>query len=231
MKLDYHLALCYPNDMAEAASQMDQLLYNMLEGACDLDIPRVDMGRGVECCPQVPVTRVQGKSYQDWMVRLPIRLGGMGMRSMVDISLAAFIGSVEQSLPHFVGADGVCQQLTTIIGDMRNTGRRWRELLDSGSRTGLELDMAWTTLREEAMQASEFLERDMCGPLQVSVEGAGDGRVDGSSRRLVTTWLEDTRACVLKKALGSFPDQSARPVWANPQLQAQSGLDSGNART
>ena len=197
---------------------MDNLLYNMLEGATDLDIPRLDMGRGVECCPQLPVTRQQGKSYQDWMVRLPIRLGGMGMRSMVDISLAAFIGSVEQALPHFVGADGVCQQLTNILGDMRDTGNRWRELIASGSRTGVELDMAWNTLRGEAMESNQYLDRDMGGPLQVSAEGAGEGRVDGSTRRLVTTWLEDTRAAVLKKALESFPDQSARPVWVNPQL-------------
>ena len=33
MKLDYHLALCYPSDMAEAAAEMDQLLHNMVE-AC-----------------------------------------------------------------------------------------------------------------------------------------------------------------------------------------------------
>ena len=101
-----------------------------------MDIPRLDMGRGVECCPQLPVTRQQGKSYQDWMVRLPIRLGGMGMRSMLDISLAAFIGSVEQALPHFVGVDGVCQQLTTIMWVMRDSNSRWRELIASGSRTG-----------------------------------------------------------------------------------------------
>ena len=99
MKLDYHLSLCYPSDMAEAAAEMDQLLYTMLEGATGLAIPRVEQGRGVECCPQVPVTRQQSRSYQDWIIRLPVRLGGMGMRSMVDASLAAFIGSVEQALP------------------------------------------------------------------------------------------------------------------------------------
>ena len=218
MKLDYHLSLCYPSDMAEAASEMDQLLHNMLECATDLTIPRSDMGRGVECCPQPPVTRQQGKSYQDWMVGLPIRLGGMGMRSMVDVSLVAYIGSVEQALPHFVGTEGVCQQLTNILGGMRDSGSRWRELLASGSRTGVELQLAWNILRDEAMQSSQYLDRDMSGPLQVSVEGAGDGRVDGSTRRLTTTWLEDTRASVLKKALEFYPDQSARPVWANPQL-------------
>ena len=105
------------------------------------------------------------------MVRLPIRLGGMGMRSMVDISLAAFIGSVEQALPHFVGADGLCQQLTTVMGEMRNSGSRWRELIASGSRTGVELETAWNTLRGEAMESSQYLERDMSGPLQVRVEG------------------------------------------------------------
>ena len=75
-------------------------LYNMMVGAIDLDISKVNMGRGVECCPLVLVTRKPGKSYQDWMVRLPIRLGGMGMRSMVDISLAVYIGSVEKALHH-----------------------------------------------------------------------------------------------------------------------------------
>ena len=50
------------------------------------------------------------------------------------------------------------------------------------------------------------------------MEGAGDGRVDGSTRRLLTTWLEDTRAAVLVKALEQYPDQSARPVWVHPQF-------------
>ena len=40
-------------------------LYNMMAGAIDLDISKVNMGRGVECCPLVLVTRKPGKSYQD----------------------------------------------------------------------------------------------------------------------------------------------------------------------
>ena len=99
---------------------MDKLLHRMFESATGLSIPRVDRGRGVECCPAPPVNRQQNKSYQDWMVRLPIRLGGMGLRSMDDIKLAAYIGSVEQALPNFIGDDGICQQLTTTIGDMSN---------------------------------------------------------------------------------------------------------------
>ena len=59
--------------------------------------------------------------------------------------------------------------------------------------------------------ASEFLGRDMGAPMEVIVEGAGEGRVSGSTRWLVTVWLEDTRAAVLKTVLELFPDQTARP--------------------
>ena len=72
MKLDYHLALCYPSDMAEAAAEMDRLLYTMLETATDLNIPTRDHGRGVECCLDMPIQRLTGRSYQDWIVRQPI---------------------------------------------------------------------------------------------------------------------------------------------------------------
>ena len=142
----------------------------------------------------------------------------MGIRSMTDVSLTAYIGSLEQALPHFVGDDGLCQQLTPVLGGMRDSGHRWRDLLASGCRTGAEMERAWTLLREEASESSQFLERDIGGPLRVEVEGAGEGRVDGSTRRMITAWLEDTRAAVLKKALEDHQDQSARPVWVHPQL-------------
>ena len=116
MKLDYHISLCYPSDMAEAARQMDQLLWSMVEKATNLSIPKVEEGRGVECCLQLPVTRHLGRTYQDWMLRTPVRLGGFGLRSMEDISLPAFMGAVEQSLPHFLGEEGIFPQLATTLG-------------------------------------------------------------------------------------------------------------------
>ena len=39
-----------------------------------------------------------------------------------------------------------------------------------------------------------------------------------STRRTLTTWVEDTRTAVLVKSLEQYPDQSARPVWVHPQL-------------
>ena len=218
MKLDYHVSLCYPTDMEVAARQMDDILWTMLEKAAGLSIPRVEEGRGLECCPLLPVSRLQHRSYQDWMVRMPVRLGGMGLRSVADTSLSAFIGGVEQALPHFLGEGGLCPQLQPVLGDMASPASRWRDLTRSGCRTGEELVWAWNTLRREATESCEYLGQDLAGPLDVVVEGAGHGCTDGSSRRKITTWLEDMRAATLTKALEDYPDQSARPVWVHPQL-------------
>ena len=76
------------------------------------------------------------------MTRTPVRLGGMGMRSMVETSILAYIGGVEQALPNFVGEGGVCQQLAPVLGAMNNNSNRWQQLLTSGSRTGEELTWA-----------------------------------------------------------------------------------------
>ena len=88
----------------------------------------------------------------------------------------------------------------------------------SGCRTGEEYTWAWDIIRQEATEASQHLDRELGGLLASAVEGAGDGNVDRSSRRILTAWVEDTRAAVLVKALEQYPDQSARPVWVHPQL-------------
>ena len=217
-KLDYHLSLCYPSDMREAAKEMDSLLISMLNSATGLSVPMVDEGRGVEHCPVPGIARLAGKSYQNWMIRTPVRLGGMGLRSVAETSLAAFIGGVEQSVPHFVGEGGTCQQLRPVLGDMQDTATRWAGMMSSGIRTGSEFAAAWQTLREEASESCQYLDQELQGPLAAEVQGAGSGSVDGSTRRMVTIWIEDTRAAVLAKALEHHPDQTARPVWVHPQL-------------
>ena len=218
MKLDYHLSLCYPTDMEDAAKYLDGVLWNMLEKAAAMSIPRVDEGRGLEHCPSLPVRRLQHKSYQDWMVRMPVRLGGMGLRSVADTSLAAYLGGLEQALPHFLGEEGLCPQLQPVLGDTDSPATRWRGLTTSGCRTGEEMVWAWQTLKREAEESCAFLNTDMADLLDVAAEGAGHGSTDGSTRRKVTTLLEDMRAATLVKALEEHPDQSARPVWVHPQL-------------
>ena len=137
-KLDYHLSLVYPTDMEAAAKEMDNLLWHMLEKAAGFCIPRVDQGRGVECSPNPPVQRLHGRSYQELSVRTPVRLGGMGYRSVAETSLPAFLGGVEQALSHFTGEGGVCAQLAGVVGNLQNSANRWRDLLTSGCRTGEE---------------------------------------------------------------------------------------------
>ena len=73
-----------------------------------------------------------------------------------------------------------------------NEGSRRRTLIESGCRTGRELSDCQATL--------------------------GEGRVDGSTRHLVTVQREKMRAKVLAKALTQHPDQTARPVWVFPQF-------------
>ena len=137
---------------------------------------------------------------------------------MEDVSLPAFLGAVEQSLPHFLGEEGIFPQLSNVLVEVGDGMNRWRGLLESGCRTGQELKALWTTLQEEAGQMTTYLGAGFDGPLAIPVEGAGEGSSDGSSRRKVTTWLENNRAALLKKGLEDHWDQTARPVWAHPQL-------------
>ena len=88
----------------------------------------------------------------------------------------------------------------------------------SGCRTGEEFIWAWDIISQEPTEASQYLDRQLGGPLVTEVEGAGAGKVDVSTRRDLTTWVEDTRAAVLVKALEQYPNQAARPVLVHSQL-------------
>ena len=133
-QLDYWLRLCYPTHITAAAERMDQILWDVLELAASSNIPRAGEGRSWECMVGVP--GLQSRSYQDWVVREPVRLGGMRLRSQADLSSAAFLGALEQTLPSFVGERGVCPQLAHLVGDSQDTNERWAPLIESGSRTG-----------------------------------------------------------------------------------------------
>ena len=90
--------------------------------------------------------------------------------------------------------------------------------MQSDCRTGRELLNAWAKLQETGKQACTYLERNLEFALSKSVESMGEGKVDGSARRQVVAQLQGLQKCVLKKALKDYPDQTARPVLHNPQL-------------
>ena len=216
-KLDYWLTLVYPSLMKSAAAKMDTLMARVLEGLVGMHIPMVGEGLGWDCPLNVPIEGLETRTFQQWTIRQPVKMGGLGLRSQVELSPAAFIGGIEQALPHFVGSNGICQQLAGVLGGgQEQADRRWFPLLQSGCRTGVELSQAWSLLQREATQCAEYLGQELVGPLAVPVEGVGEGAVDGRTRKLVVQDREELRGAVMKVALSRLPDQQLRPVTAWP---------------
>ena len=120
-----------------------------MERAGGTQIPRRDGGEAWECMIDPPIDSLRGKSFQEWVVRQPVKMGGMGMRSLTDLSPAAYIGAVEQAVTSFAGERGVCPVLSNVVGGVDCFGRaaptdtRWRVMLESGCRVGQEYKQAW----------------------------------------------------------------------------------------
>ena len=194
-RFDYWCQLSYPSDLRPAAAWLDGELWRVLEAAVGTHIPRRDEGRGWECVLPVPVSRREGRSFAEWIVRLPVRLGGWGLRSLEETSLAAFIGAVEQSVPAFCGPEGICPQLSQYLGgeesfleDGGGDGR-WQHMLEHGGRLGEEFLRSWGKMRLEAAESAQWLEEELEGPLAVHAQDAGEGSTTGATRKLVMEQL------------------------------------------
>ena len=136
----------------------------------------------------------------------------------METSPAAFIGGLEQALPHFTGEGGICQLLQPVLGDWTGQGdKRWQQLLRSGCRTAQEFSTSWDVLQEEARECTVFLGQELDGHLAVPVEGVGEGSVDGSTGRKLVQQREELRGAVLELALTRLGDSTQRPVcaWLN----------------
>ena len=217
-RLDYWLTLVYPTQMKRAAEKMDNLILKVMEKLIGCQIPMNETGEHWNCPVNVPVEGLSGRSFQSWILRLPIRAGGLGIRSNVETSHAAFIGGVEQALPHFTKDSGICSSLEDIVGDFKENNSRWTRLIQSGCRTGLEFLNSWNSMQREVQECATFLNKEGDpGPLHAAVEGAGDGREDGGTRRLIVQQRELLRAAVLTEALSRYPDPKKRQVvaWTN----------------
>ena len=103
------------------------------------------------------IHNLQRRTFQDWVIRKPVKLGGLGLRTQADLSQAAFIGAVEKTLLSFIGELGICPPLAHLVGNMDNVNERCRTWLDSGCRTGVELANAWETVQSDARWMVEFL--------------------------------------------------------------------------
>ena len=215
-KLDYWLTLVYPSQIQKVASKMDKVLKSVLNDLIGIEVPEKENGYSWSCPINIPVEGQSGKSFQSWIVRQPIRMGGLGIRSQVEVSPAAFIGGVEMSLPHFTNGDTVCQQLEPVIGNFNgNVKERWSRMIESGCRTGKEFTTAWEKLQKEAEEYAQFLGQDLPpGPLQSPTSGAGDGSEDGSTRRAVVRQIEELRGAVLKESMKRNRNVNSKQVLA-----------------
>ena len=201
---------------------MDATLHKVLESVAGSHIPYSDEGCGYETVLNVPVAGLQGRSFMQWVTHQPIKMGGLSIRSQAEVSPAAFVAAVEQTVPTFW--TGVCPQLTDITGGEETYGQdadhstRWRLLVQSGCRCGRELEAAWNLLQTEAQQCTAYLGCELEGVLAQPVMAAGNGSTTGSTRRLVTEQREQLRGAVITRALQQHGDQRARPCIVWPQL-------------
>ncbi len=129
-KLDYWLTLCYPSHMESIAERMDELQNRILESLVGQHIPMNSMNNGWAISLPVAVDTLKMRSFQHWVIRQPVKMGGLGIRSNIETRLTAFIGGLEQALPHFVGESGICNQLSKILGDFQGENR-WQTLIES----------------------------------------------------------------------------------------------------
>ena len=222
-KLDWHLSLCYPSDISEAAFELDRILWNLLEHATKLHIPKGGEGLGVECVLQVPgIAFLQGRSFQRSLIHQPVKLGGLGLRSLVETSPAAFVGGVEMALPHFTGEEGICSLLEEEVGRIEGLNR-WTTFLTANSRTAQEFARSWSTIKQEAEECCTFLGRELEGELAATTVAAGADRTGGSTRRLIVQQREGLRHEVLTLGLQRHADRQARPVTVFQNFDKLSG--------
>ena len=216
-QLDYSLALQYPSDMLECARVLDTRLWAAVEQVSGQPhIARGEEGGGVECVLELPgIPELEGRSYQHLLVPQPVKLGGCGLRSLVETRFPAFIGGLEQALPFMVVGEHqeevVCPHLQEVVGSMEGQ-QRWTEFLAAGSHTSVEFREAWAALRQEAAGTWDFLGVEPIGALSVPAEEVGGGSVDGSTRTRLVQQRESMRHQLLTLALERHQDRNARPA-------------------
>ena len=221
-RFEYWAALCYPSDSMPAAIELDSRLWRVLQEVCGVRIPfqgSLASDKG-ECCIFAPGHVRDGWSFSAWVARQPVKLGGMGLRSMTELCMPAYLGAMEQTLPQLF--KGFCPGLAAVVGGEEMFGEeaseigRWRTLLNSGSRVSVEFSDSWRSLKSEAEVAAVWLGGEMEGPLTAEVDSAGQG-YSGKLRSSIVEKREQILGRVLSESLQRHPRQSARPVFSWPE--------------
>ena len=182
-------------------------------------VPRAGGQGGLKLqVPEVPA--MHGQTYQECVVRLPVRLTGWGYRSLKETCGPAYLGTLETALPYMAGLGNICPQLAELWGGRECWGesadkeQRWRTVLESNCSDGIELATTYTGLKLEATTASHYLGQDLPLVFQPAVAGVGGDSTSGETRTELVTALENLRAKVLGKVLKKVRPKSTREAWA-----------------
>ena len=203
-QLDYSISLQYPSDVKEAARRLDNKSWSALEQIAGQRVPKTDEGKGYECVVDLPtVPELQGKSFQYWQAQQPVKLGGLGLRSIEDTILAAFIGGVEMVIPHLAtseGDQGICPELESVCGVVEGD-ERWKDFLEGESQRAREFGASWELLSREAKNIWDVLGKEPFGALSSDISSVGGSSVEWSTRKFVQQQKEGLRFELLGWAL------------------------------
>ena len=158
-RFDYWAQNCYPSHTIPVARMLDKGLLSLLDLVCGFPVPKGSEQHGISLA--TPISGREQWSFAEWVVRQPIKCGGMGLRSYTELCRPAYIGAVELALPRL--HDGFCPQLEDMVGGVDRFGDewagRWTTLLESGCRAGREFAASWLLLQQETRLAMESLVR------------------------------------------------------------------------
>ena len=97
----YFLQLSPPSLVTPIAEWLDLALWKRLEGMCGFAIPGNEQQGGLVL--RVPIPGLDYLTFQQWVLRLPVRLYGWGFRSLKDVCGPAYIGALETAIPYIAG--------------------------------------------------------------------------------------------------------------------------------
>ena len=98
---------------------------------------------------------LNGKSFQEWLIPQPIKLGGLGLRSVSETSPIAFLGVILMAKTTFFGDSA----------EQNDASEEWNNFLDDNSRSAREVKAGWEMLQREANGLSNFVDVETEGPL------------------------------------------------------------------
>ena len=198
-KFQYWIQHCTPDVVASAAQEFDA---SVLRAVCDC------IGDGTAEDP-ICMRRL----------RLPARMYGGGIRSMVDVAPAAFMGVIWQTVPLMadrlgIGGDlllGFMPALTHALGVSLDAGRavmqRLEVFAECGSRLGAAFRTAGLTIQAEAATEDE----DAIARILTSSVGERRG-----IQRAITQWREKQRFQKLDVDIRALaPGDMRRAAWLN----------------